>query len=115
MKKFLIVFFVVLGVVALIGVLIGIGFFLANQNGPAVNSENTSSTGVQADGGFSLSDAQKSALQAFGIDISTIPSYITPQQEACFVAALGADRVAEIKGGAVPNAIDFFKAKACIQ
>ncbi|KKT87077.1 MAG: hypothetical protein UW86_C0010G0017 [Microgenomates group bacterium GW2011_GWA1_Microgenomates_45_10] len=114
MKKFLIVFFVILGVIFLVGALIGIGFFIANMNSPKTNSGNTSDTDVQADGGFSLSDAQKSALQAFGIDISTIPSYITPEQEACFTLALGADRVAEIKAGAVPNAIDFFKAKSCI-
>jgi|SRR3989344_7551852 len=114
MKKFLVVFFVVLGVIFLIGVLIAIGFFIANSDSPKINSGDSDETAVQSDSGFSLSDAQKSALQAFGIDVSTIPSYITPEQEACFVASLGADRVAQIKGGAVPNAIDFFKAKSCI-
>ena len=115
MKRFLTVSFVVLGVIFLIGALIAVGFFLANLNNPKVSFGGNSDKVVQADGGFVLSDSQKSALAAFGIDISTIPSQITPEQETCFVVALGADRVAEIKGGAVPNAIDFFKAKSCIR
>jgi len=77
----------------------------------------TSGTSTNATGGstgFQLSEAQKSALQAFGIDPSKVPSSITAQQEACFTAALGAERVAQIKGGAVPSAVEFFKAKGCI-
>jgi len=117
MKKALIIFFVILGVIFLIGILIGIGFYIASSISPKTvseNSGNSDAADTQVSGGFSLSDSQIQALASFGIDPSAIPSSITPEQESCFVATLGADRVAEIKSGALPSAIDFFKAKSCI-
>ncbi len=76
-------------------------------------SEDTSPT-IQASGGFELSEAQKQALISFGIDPTTVPTSINTEQEACFTGALGVSRVAEIKAGAVPNALEFLKAKSCI-
>lgn len=62
-----------------------------------------------------LSPTQIEVLGNFGIDPSTIPSTISPTQEACFVEKLGADRVAEIKAGAVPNALEFLLARPCLE
>jgi ABC-type Fe3+-hydroxamate transport system substrate-binding protein len=62
----------------------------------------------------SMSPAQEAALRAFGVDPATVPASITAEQEACFVAKLGATRTAEIKAGDVPTAAELFTAKACI-
>lgn len=72
------------------------------------------STTVAASGGFELSDAQVEALISLGVDPQTVPSTVSAQQEACFVEALGEARVAEVKAGAVPSALEFMKAKSCI-
>jgi len=69
---------------------------------------------VSTAGGFALSEAQKQALVSVGIDPSAVPDSISAEQESCFVSALGEARVAEIKAGAVPNALEFLKAKSCI-
>ncbi len=61
-----------------------------------------------------LSDTQEKTLETFGVDPASIPSSITPEQEACFTAILGAPRVAEIKAGSSPTATEYFKAKSCI-
>lgn len=74
----------------------------------------TGETGSQASGEFYLSDQQKQALINFGIDPSVVSSQISAEQESCFVNVLGEGRVGEIKNGAVPSAIEFYKAKACI-
>jgi len=71
-------------------------------------------TDASATGGFALSEAQKQALVSVGIDPSAVPDSISAEQEACFVSTLGESRVAEIKTGAVPNALEFLKAKGCI-
>ncbi len=64
--------------------------------------------------GFQLSEAQKQALVAAGIDPSKVPTSVSAAQETCFVAALGDAKVAEIKAGAVPSAMELLKAKSCI-
>jgi len=58
--------------------------------------------------------AQREALQAVGIDPQTVVSKITPTQLACFMSVLGAARVAEIKGGAVPSAAEFIRVRSCL-
>jgi len=68
----------------------------------------------QVDAHPSMSTAQESALRAFGIDPATIPTSLSPEQQACFITKLGAQRAAEIQAGDVPTAAEFFTAKACI-
>jgi hypothetical protein len=75
---------------------------------------STTTTETNNGGGFTLSTEQKQALVSFGIDPATVPSTISAEQEACFTAVLGASRVEQIKAGAVPSAVEFFKAKSCI-
>lgn len=127
MNKTLNIVFVVLGVLFIVVLLVGTGFYLSLDQtsntasytaapAAAVSSSGTSSTTEQqeVDEEFILTDNQKQALSSFGIDPASVPSTISAEQEACFVAELGGSRVAEIKAGASPSAIDFFKAKGCI-
>lgn len=118
MKQFLNIFFVTLGVIFFIIILLGILFFITDPLNlkPMIFSESSSSsnTNAQADSHPLLNDSQEQALKNFGIDPSSVPSEITAEQEACFTAALGEERVAEIKGGDSPTAADYFKAKGCI-
>jgi len=74
------------------------------------NGEEVATSG----GGFALSEAQKQALINAGIDPSIVPSSISAAQESCFVGVFGEARVAEIRNGAVPNALEFVRAKSCI-
>jgi hypothetical protein len=143
MKHILTQIFVTLGVIFLICIVVGAYFFVSDplnlkplifgttvsvqreaKNPPATTGSltgtvtETSAEGtrerVQTEGGFTLSPAQKQALVAFGIDPATVPSSMSLEQETCFVGVLGEARVGEIKAGAVPSAIEFFKAKGCI-
>lgn len=127
MKQILTHLFVALGVIFLIIIIAGIVFIIADPynikplifGSPATdnfsNSEtNSTNESSSVSGEFSVSDAQKQALISFGIDPSVVPSSINAEQENCFVSVLGGARVGEIKNGAVPNAMEFLKAKACI-
>lgn len=137
MKHIVTQILVTLGVIFLILILIGIYFFVTDPYGlkPLIfgdgfvptQTKGTAGSGMQdtvgtdastgtkqPSTGFTLSDAQKQALTSLGIDPAAVPSSISPEQEGCFVKALGAARVSEIKAGAVPNALELIKAKPCI-
>ncbi|MFZ2252954.1 MAG: hypothetical protein WAW13_02130 [Minisyncoccia bacterium] len=134
MKNILTQIFVSLGVIFLILIMAGVYFFITDplnlkplffgngtektqvKNASATETKNTIPVGAKTTttGGFVLSDTQKQALINLGIDPASVPTTISATQESCFVSVLGEARVAEIKTGAVPNAIEFFKAKSCI-
>ncbi|MEY3784045.1 MAG: hypothetical protein RLZZ230_367 [Candidatus Parcubacteria bacterium] len=134
MKKILVNFFVALGVIFFILIIIASYLFvvdpynlkplifgtsvLQEKTGQAPASTTVGDNGnvetINPDSGFVLSEAQKQALINLGLNPATVPSTIDPKQEACFVEVLGKTRVEEIKSGAVPGAIEFVKAKACI-
>lgn len=80
----------------------------------ALGDAGASTTTPLAGTGFTLSSPQRQALIEMGIDPSSVPTQVSVQQETCFVEMLGADRVKEIKAGAVPNGIELLKAKSCI-
>lgn len=61
-----------------------------------------------------LNADQEATLEKFGVDVSLLPTSVSPEMEACFVDKLGQSRVDEIIGGATPNAIDIFRAKSCL-
>ncbi|MEX2341256.1 MAG: hypothetical protein WD605_02980 [Candidatus Paceibacterota bacterium] len=112
MKKILNIFFVTLGVIFFILILIGTYFFVVDPlNLRGFYSGNTSGTDSSHP---YINESQESALKTFGIDPASLPSEITPEQEACFESKLGEERVAEIKSGDSPTATDYFKAKDCI-
>lgn len=118
MKKFLNIFFVVLGVIFFSLLLIGSILFIFDPlNLRSVYSNNVPTTGDvnSGEGGHPyLNESQANALRTFGIDPASLPSEITPEQQACFESKLGEERVAEIKAGDSPTATDYFKAKDCL-
>lgn len=120
MKKFFTIFFVTLGVVFFVIILVGVSMFffdpLGIKSSLIDNSETTNPQNVDVtkDKNPALSPTQEKALETFGIDPATVPTSITPEQEACFVEKLGQERVNEIKAGDSPTATEFFKAKSCI-
>ena len=134
MKNILTKIFVTLGVIFLILIMCGVYFFITDplnlkplffgseigktevKSTSATETKATTTGGAKTTttGGFVLSDTQKQALINLGIDPASVPTTISATQESCFVSVLGEARVAEIKTGAVPNAIEFFKAKSCI-
>lgn len=61
-----------------------------------------------------LSADQEKTLQSFGVNLESLPTSITPEQEQCAVEALGQDRVNQIKSGSAPSLTDYFKAKNCL-
>jgi hypothetical protein len=117
MKKFFTAFFVVMGVIFTTIILIIISFIIfSSLTGKTPSVPGFSDTASNSDSSEStngLSSSQADALKSFGIDPSVVSS-ISPEQEACFTAQLGAERVAEIKAGATPSAGDFFNAKSCL-
>lgn len=127
MKKFFNIFFVVLGIIFFILILLGAYFFVTDPLnlkpllfGGDSAAETTSDTPdtepdtAVPDANPNLSPSQEKALETFGVDPAVVPSSITPEQEACFIEKLGAERVNEIKAGDAPTATEFFKAKDCI-
>ena len=132
MKKFFTIFFVTLGVIFLILILMGAYFFITDPlnlrpllfnsgggsfeardaNGNSDSESNTSAS--ESGGGPTLSASQEAALRAVGIDPSNLPSTITAEQEDCFVEKLGSERVGEIKAGGTPTFEEFIKGRDCI-
>lgn len=84
------------------------------QSGAVAVSETDRMSESQSAGGFTLSAAQVEALVALGVDPSAIPAEVSAAQENCFIEALGAERVAEVKAGAVPGPLEFMRAQSCI-
>ncbi len=61
-----------------------------------------------------LSADQETALTDLGVDVSQLPTEITPTMQVCFVEKLGEERAAELVAGATPSAMDLLKAGSCI-
>lgn len=60
-----------------------------------------------------LTPEQEGVVKSLGVDLRALPTQITPAQEQCAVTALGAERVAAIKGGAALTMNDYLQAKHC--
>lgn len=133
MKKILNVFFVILGVIFFIIILIGIYLFVADPYNlkPLILGSGTGSSTVtqgsssaadntpnaaqdSADQNPVLNQDQETALQAVGIDPTTVPSTISPEQESCFIDTIGAARVEAIKAGDSPTALEIFAGRNCL-
>lgn len=116
-------FFTVIGVIALIVLIMIVGVIIAliiiKPFGVDVTKLPGAYLNMTSDAPSSydhplLSTDQEKLLDSLGIDPATVPTSITPAQEACAVSALGADRVNEIKAGASPTLSDYLKAKDCL-
>ena len=115
-------FFVVIGVIATIIILMIIGAIVALMlikpfgfdvaKLPAAILQLNSDQPSTYDHPL-LSTEQEKVLESMGIDTKSLPTQITATQEKCAVGALGVDRVNEIKSGASPSLDDFLKAKTC--
>jgi hypothetical protein len=124
MKKILTVFFLALGVIFFILILLSIYLFVTDplnlkpiffgEDSSVMTEEFETDTETVVDKNPALNASQEKALETVGIDPADVPSEITPEQEQCFIDAIGADRVAEIKAGDTPTVTEIFKAKNCI-
>lgn len=123
MKKFVQIFFMTLGVIFFMLLIVGIYLFIADpfgvkpiikiltaQSAPAAKQTNSPTT----DKNPLLSPTQEKALQKIGIDPATLPTTITPAMETCFYAKLGVARANEIKAGSPITAGDYFAARSCL-
>lgn len=131
MKNFLTKFFVILGVIFFLLIVGGAYVYIADPFGikPLIQVFKTSATLSKDDAPVNtstnkqdnvsgtsvpLNSAQEDALRTLGIDPATLP-VITPVMEQCFYDTLGASRAGEIKAGAAPTPLDYFKARSCLQ
>ena len=136
MKKFFSGFFIALGVIFFILILVGTYLFVADPynikpllfgtetNTPAQNQQTTNTTsdttnntptrGQAPDKNPALNQNQEAALEAVGIDPTNIPSQVSPEQETCFEDTIGGARVEAIKAGDTPTASEIFAARNCL-
>lgn len=109
-------FFSILGIIAVIAVIIFIGFRLLNPSNTdsKVWKNTTNNEESSEDSNPLLNESQESNLELIGVDPSSLPSEITPAMQICFVEKLGAKRAQEIADGDSPTPADYLKAKACL-
>ena len=72
------------------------------------------SAGAAADKNPLLNETQEKTLENLGVDVSKLPTEITPAMKECFTEKLGAERAAELVAGAAPSALDMIKAGSCL-
>ncbi len=134
MKKFLNIFFVVLGVIFFF-ILIALAYFwfadpfgirkyvesrpapditIVEVNQTADELSTTSAESVPSSGN-KLTPGQANALELVGIDADAIPSEFSPSEEACFVRLFGQARVDEIVAGATPTVNEVLTGQGCLE
>ena len=126
MKKILTIFFVTLGVIFFMLILAVAAWLLLGLTGDEITVvngvgevEETSALAGEMqeeiiDSNPMLNEQQETALETLGIDPATLPSTISPEQEACFESQIGAERVREIKAGDTPTAAEILKGRGCL-
>ncbi len=122
MKRVINFFFVTLGVIFFLIILTGTAFLIIDPYeirpvlSSLMNKDSNTATSTNSeivDKNPALSPTQESALEKIGVDPAKVPTSISSEQEACFEAKLGKDRVAAIKAGDSPTMTDYIKAKDC--
>lgn len=112
------IFFVTLGVIFFILILIAAYLFFTDIRPLMTSQEIENSGAVESvfveDKHPALSESQEKTLETFGINPANLPTEISTEQEQCFEEKLGSLRVEEIKAGASPTPLEFIKAKDCI-
>ncbi len=93
-----------------------VGSLVPDSNVPTKATDDTTmvpatTPTVEADW---LSPEQRRTLSKLGIDESRLPSTLTPELEACFVKAIGEERVQAIKAGDSPTVVEGMKAVTCL-
>ena len=61
-----------------------------------------------------LNENQEIMLEDMGVDVSQLPTKITPGIQTCFIEKLGSERAQELVDGATPGVMDILKARECI-
>ncbi len=82
-----------------------------------MDSQSSAGTGTNAPAQFDhpfLSSDQEAMLENAGIDVSALPTTLSPEMKACGIEALGQDRIDEIINGATPGPLDLFRVKSCL-
>lgn len=82
-------------------------------NGNVVDVPNDGSESTDYDHPLLNEDSERT-LTAAGVDIRTLPTSVSGEQEACAIEALGQERVNAIKDGATVTEDDYEKAKGCL-
>ena len=141
LKTFLKTFFIVLIIFFLSAIitLIGLAFYIYKQNPfniqaclissllnapsamdnkiggiqPAAGTGAINTAPAQFDHPF-LSPNQEVMLENAGIDVSALPTTLSPEMKACGINALGEDRINEIINGAAPGPLDLLRVKSCL-
>lgn len=62
-----------------------------------------------------LNTSQEKALENLGVNVSQLPTEVTPAMQECLVNAVGQDRAGEIIAGDTPTALDILKARNCLK
>ena len=142
MVKIIRTFFVVLGVIFFVLLVMVIYFFIRDPYNlrpilmpvisrmmfpnlsPRINKDDNLKTtftdtppntiSLEVSGSGSLTSDQTKALKAIGVESNSLPTTITPEQEECFVKILGQTRVNEIKAGNTPTTNEFIKGTSCL-
>jgi hypothetical protein len=89
-----------------------------DENSPATSATNKPTDTTQTSTTYDhplLNADQEKTLENLGVDVSTLPTTISPAMEKCFYEKLGQDRAKEIVDGATPGPMDIFKAKDCLK
>ncbi len=121
-KKILKIIFVTLGVIFSVIIIAVVAFVIIDPfnlrplfsdlfSSPQANTPSNTATN---DKNPLLNASQEKLLETMGVDVGSLPSEITPEMEACFTEALGAERVKQIMAGDSPSPIDLLKAKNCL-
>ncbi len=84
------------------------------DNTSLIEDADTSGDATPNDQPSLLNEDQAKTLEEYGVDVSQLPSTISPEMEACFVEKLGADRTQEIAGGDSPTATEIVTARNCL-
>lgn len=115
-------FFIVIGVIAAIIIIMIVGAIIAliliKPYGVDVTKLPGAYLKMQSGEASSydhplLSTEQEIILESIGVDTQTLPTQISPAQEQCAIEALGVERVNQIKQGASPSLDDYLKAQDC--
>ena len=133
MKYLQLLFKIIWGIFAVIGILIvaaaaylwfvdplhlkPVLFPVAPTGAPAVTSTAPNSPSGPAQSPNSdmpLTQQQAAAAASLGVDPNAVAGLLTPATEACAVATLGQARVDQIKAGAAPSATDLIRAGRCL-
>ncbi len=123
-------FFVFLGVIFLIFIVVLIYLFVADpfelkpilkminldviSKNLKSSDQSATSTETNIDKNPLLNSEQENNLSSFGIDPSALPKEITPEMEKCFRDNLGNEKVDQIIKSGQPDMSDFFKARSCL-